>query len=161
MVAPPYCSGAMRGFWAWPSPLPSLDIALVKLATPMRLNGRTTGYELHGFDTSAPSTFVGTTMECCGYGKNTYDGGFGTLRAGSLDVASATFDEYRLMANESDQITYRGDWGGPCYSTTGGQWRVSGITSWGNITTSIDTTQTNNVAAARFASWVQSTRAAY
>lgn len=141
---------------------PSLDVALVKLAAPMVLNGRTTGYAFHGFDTSTPSSFVGDEMECYGYGKNTYDDGLGTLRHATLSVDSATYNEYRLVPNQYGQITFSGDSGGPCYSTTNGAWRVSGVTSWGTSSPSSKTVlDTNNVAAGRFAAWVEQTRTTY
>src|SRR5207249_8504017 len=83
---------------------PNLDAALVRLASPLVMNGSSTGYQFQGFYASAPSTLVGKTLDCYGWGWNTTTGGYGTLRTADLKVGSASSDSYVLDANDRNQI---------------------------------------------------------
>jgi uncharacterized delta-60 repeat protein len=133
----------------------TLDVALVKLSAPLAMNGATTGYQFQGFHTGAPSTLVGKTLDCYGYGWSTTAGaGFGTLRNAKLKVTSSSSDAYVLAANAKGQIVYRGDSGGPCFYDNGTRWVVAGVTSFGN-----DSSATQ-LAASAFAAWASLVRAA-
>jgi uncharacterized delta-60 repeat protein len=129
----------------------AIDAALIELASPLAMNGSTQGYQFDGFYASAPSTLVGKTLDCYGYGNNTITGGFGTLRTANLDVSSATAMAYTLNANSRGQQIYSGDSGGPCFVDTSAGWRVAGIASYGTASSS------TQVAATAFTAWVNST----
>jgi uncharacterized delta-60 repeat protein len=132
----------------------ALDVALVQLATPMRMNGSTAGYRYAGDYTAAPSTLVGKTLDCYGYGRSTYDGGGGTLRSADLKVTSATTKHYKLEPNASGQALWLGDSGGPCFVDNGTRWVLAGVTSlaWSNPTTK-KVTADEQVAASAFGVW--------
>ncbi len=136
---------------------PGYDAALLKLAAPLAMNGSTTGYQFPGFYTNAPSTLVGKTVDCFGYGNNTFSGGFGTLRTAYLEVASATAKEYTMGQNADGQITYSGDSGGPCFFDNGTKWVVSGVTSYGYL----DGSSSTQLAASTFSGWVSFIRTYY
>jgi hypothetical protein len=130
------------------------DVALVRLAAPMVMNGTTTGYRFSGWYTGAPSTLVGETLDCYGWGRNTASGGFGTLRTADLDVSSAAADEYTLGVNDDGQIIFRGDSGGPCFVDDGTRWRIAGISSYGSLTSA------TQLASSSFWQWADLVRAA-
>lgn len=130
----------------------ALDAALIHLASPLAMNGSTTGYHFDGFYASAPATLVGKTLGCYGYGDSNVDGsGFGTLRTAQLAVSSSTALSYSLAANAHGQEIFRGDSGGPCFANTSSGWRVTGISSYGNATLA------TQLAATAFTAWVNQT----
>jgi len=129
----------------------AIDAALIELSSPLAMNGTTTGYQFDGFYASAPSTLVGKTLDCFGYGDNTTTGGFGTLRTAYLSVSSASAMAYTLAQNSRGQEIYSGDSGGPCFVDTSDGWRVAGISSYGS------TSSATQVAATAVTAWVNST----
>lgn len=64
---------------------PRLDLAPVRLSTPFRMEGFTTGYTRKAFS-GDPSTRVGENLTCHDFGRNTYNTGFGALRRAIREV---------------------------------------------------------------------------
>jgi hypothetical protein len=91
------------------------DVAVVFLQAPFNVDGSTSGYRRRIF-AGDPSGLQGRRLHCQGYGRNTYGGGFGTLRWANLDVDAADDDfiEY-VPTGSADQIQWRGDSGGTCF----------------------------------------------
>lgn len=128
---------------------PSLDVALVKLAAPMQMGLSTTGYVSNPLYNQAPSTLLGKTLDCYGYGVSSYDGsGSGVLRTADLKVIETMYNEIRTGVNSRGQALNHGDSGGPCFYNDGKSWWIAGVTSHGTDTTA------DSIAASAVASWV-------
>lgn len=107
---------------------PSLDVALVHLATPLRTATRASYSNALYLGSNA--SLVGTTLACYGYGQSTFDGGSGTLRTANLQVVGEEGSGYRLAPNLSGQIKWRGDSGGPCVRSVDGVRFITGVASY-------------------------------
>jgi hypothetical protein len=130
---------------------PSLDVALVRLASPMAMGIATTGYYAMPLYTMPPSTLVGATLDCYGYGVNTLDqDGAGVLRTADLPVISSAYNSIRVGLNARDQALNHGDSGGPCFYNDGKSWWIAGVTSSGT------NEYADQVAASAVVSWVNS-----
>ena len=76
---------------------PTLDVALVELASPLAMSGNSTTFEFQGFHTALPSSLVGKSLVCYGYGiVATDNSGVGTLRTATLETIEATATEIEL-----------------------------------------------------------------
>lgn len=130
---------------------PTLDVALVHLATPMRMSFSTTGYRRE-LRTAAPSTIVGTNVNCRGYGNNTYTGGSGAPLQANVPVNSADATHYYLVPNAQGQIPWMNDSGSVCLVGN----EVAGVQSfcWHNPTTQT-VSRCGQVAAASFLDWAR------
>ncbi|MBK8252507.1 MAG: VCBS repeat-containing protein [Polyangiaceae bacterium] len=106
------------------------DVALIVLGTPMPINGQYSGYSLpiHWGDNNS---LEGQALDCWGYGRNSYWGGFGTLRQASITVASTTDQFLTYEPNAAGQIQWRGDSGGTCFFTQSGVLRATGVNATG------------------------------
>ena len=132
---------------------PTLDVALVELATPLAMSGNATTFEFQGFHTGTPSSLVGKTLHCYGYGWGANDGsGSGTLRSAKLETVRATSTEIELGLNDRDQMLSHGDSGGPCYYNSGTRWYLASVTSYGSAAS------IHNLHTSAFASWANAIR---
>jgi hypothetical protein len=109
---------------------PTLDVALLhtSLAVKNPASGKPFSNVLR---TDAPSTLVGKTLDCRGYGLSslTDDNSTGTLRQGLLKVSKATSSTLTLVPNGMQQIMASGDSGGSCFYTTNGVRYLAGVHS--------------------------------
>ena len=132
---------------------PTLDVALVELASPLAMSGNATTFEFQGFHTGTPSSLIGAKLVCYGYGWGASDGsGVGTLRTATLETLRATATEIELMTNSKLQMLAPGDSGGPCYYNTGTRWLLASVTSYGNQST------IHNLHTSAFATWANAVR---
>jgi hypothetical protein len=109
---------------------PTLDVAL--LHTSAVVKNPATGKPFSNvLRTQAPSTLVGKTLDCRGYGLSNLadDSSSGTLRQGLLTVSSATSTALTVLPNAQKQIEAAGDSGGPCLYTTNGVRTITGVLS--------------------------------
>jgi hypothetical protein len=90
---------------------PSVDASIARLSAPMTMNGSTTN---HRWRLRGDALGAGTSVRCFGYGRNTYTGGFGTLRTANMTVHSTSGSDYVFRPNSSGQIQWMGDSGGGC-----------------------------------------------
>jgi hypothetical protein len=104
---------------------PTLDVGIVRLRTPFRMNGSTFGY-LRSLYAGTGASLVNRTLDCRGYGFNTYGGGFGALRQAWLMVSSASATRFTTVRNSNGQIQWRGDSGSTCLDGT----RMTGVASF-------------------------------
>ena len=96
---------------------------------------------------------VGTTVYCQGWGRNTFDTGFGTLRSATLSVTNSEGDGYRVGANASGQINWKGDSGSACFTASTGV--ITGVAV--NCSTSGTTVNScHHVGADSIRGWVSS-----
>src|SRR5262249_50273287 len=111
---------------------PSLDFALIKLATPFTMNGSPYGYRMPIYWCTTAS-LNGQTLWCRGYGCDSDESescsGFGTLREAMLSVKSGAYDDYNftVLANAYGQALAPGDSGGGCLAWTSQGWALAGI----------------------------------
>lgn len=97
---------------------PTRDVVLVRLASPMRMGGSTTGYSM-GIYHGDSEDLVDTRADCYGYGRDEYGGGFGTLRTARLRIDRVEDSgRIRFVPNADGQIQWKGDSGGSCVHTT-------------------------------------------
>jgi hypothetical protein len=92
---------------------PSLDLAMIKLGSPMIIGGSSTGFKSSMY-TYRSGSLNGQVVQEQGYGDNSCAGtGWGTLRYGSM-TATSTMDQYNLLYNAiNGQSGGAGDSGGP------------------------------------------------
>ncbi len=124
---------------------PSLDFALLRLATPLRMNGSTSGYRVPVYAGSAKS-LEGSTLICRGYGCNEYtptpDNAYactgldGTLRQAMLTakVGGAGELNFTVLANGQGQVLAPGDSGAGCFATTSQGTGLAGVLKAGSMT---------------------------
>lgn len=93
-----------------------VDVALVRLDTPMTMFGLTSFYRRQ--IATAPVS-IGAAAACYGHGNDTFGGGAGTLRAADLTVADNSNNQYTFRPNASGQIMWSGDTGAPCLDSFG------------------------------------------
>jgi Trypsin/FG-GAP-like repeat len=118
---------------------PSLDFAILKLATPFRMNGSPNGFRMPLYEGSTQS-LGGQSLLCRGYGCNAYGangsctGNDGTLRQAMLRAKPGGFDDYNFNVgpNSRGQITAPGDSGTSCFAQVAGTWRLAGILKSGS-----------------------------
>ena len=123
---------------------PSLDYALVRLATPLLMNGSISGYRQHlyPYETAA---LAGQTLYCPGYGCNVYTdpdpnnlactGNGTTLRWAMLAVKPGTFyDDYNfdVVKNAQGQILAPADSGTGCFAPAHDGWFLAGVLKSGS-----------------------------
>jgi hypothetical protein len=99
----------------------SRDAALIRLASPLSLNGSTSFRT--PFRRGLPSSAIGETMTCFGWGFGT-DGatwsGPGQLRVGTLTVTAIDpIGRYHMPRTAADQAIIIGDSGGGCFDSAG------------------------------------------
>jgi hypothetical protein len=107
---------------------PTLDVALVYVASPFAHNGSTTSRSM-GLYAGPTSNLVGKKLFCAGYGYNTYDGGFGTLRMGLIAVSGVQGQGYGVTPNGAGQVQWYGDSGGSCLLDVAGGKFITGVQS--------------------------------
>jgi hypothetical protein len=95
---------------------PTTDVSLARLSAPMAMGGSTNRWRRPLRRTVLP---VGTTVQCYGYGRDTFGGGSGTLRTAALAISSTADPNYAFDANASGQIQWLGDSGGGCIDGAG------------------------------------------
>jgi len=121
---------------------PSLDYGLIRLATPMVMNGSSSGFRQHLWSGGTPG-LAGMTLYCRGYGCNVYTDpnsqactGNGTwLRWAMLPVKSGTFyDDYNfnIVQNAQGQILGPGDSGTGCLAPSHDGWFLAGVLKAGS-----------------------------
>lgn len=149
-VAPPgvdACAGAGRDPTCAAASLisqisASVDMVFLRLAAPLSWNGDTamfTPLELQaGWTANEP--YVGANLTAMGWGRNTCDGGSGTLRWGTVKVTSVKggTDYTMLIAPVGNQGVWRGDSGGPTWGTRTFPPAALSVHSLGNCTTLAD-----------------------
>ena len=108
---------------------PTQDVSLIILSAAMPINGAISGFSL-AIDSEPNSSLQGQTLDCWGFGYNTFEkGGFGVLRHAPLEVTSTpSTGLLHFEANVNGQIQWWGDDGGTCF-TTAGDLRVTGVNS--------------------------------
>jgi hypothetical protein len=144
----------------------TLDVALVHLATPMAVNGSSTGH-FQAMFLSPASGLLGDALDCVGSGYTTPSGGGGAVRHAMVPVVGVDADgvRYRLGPNALNQLPWTGDTGGACFDgdyltgvqsscTTepGGALRctqtaLSAVANWVNDTIRASWTAANNQRA--------------
>ncbi len=108
---------------------PNLDVALMRLANPMRMNGSSTGHRREIYSGSLPS-LKGKSVQCYGYGQGALAGGAGTLRTATLQINSTGRYVYIIEPNDNDQILFLEDSGGSCIeSSSSGRELITGVQS--------------------------------
>jgi uncharacterized delta-60 repeat protein len=138
-----------------------LDVALVKLATPLSMNGDAAHFEFQGFWPESILSLRGRSLHCYGYGNSddVTGTGSGTLRTGIVPVSTTGLLDYTLVPNAEGQIPVHGDSGGACFATDStGSWRLTGVTSWGTGGADPMAFTLHQVAAPVFSDWVRSIR---
>lgn len=112
-------SGTVASVVRNPSHTTGIDVALLKLAAPMYINGTTTGFRR----ALRPETVLpGGHMRCFGYGKATSIDATGidsTLRLMELKSAGGASDLYSVIPNALGQAAALGDAGGVCLDDNG------------------------------------------
>jgi hypothetical protein len=110
------------------------DAALIHLASPMAINGSTTGFERRIYPLSS-GTLAGQTVHCMGYGDSNTTGeddfGWGTLRSADLLIDHVTNGTPFVVVNSSSQALANGDSGGSCFvNLANGSQALVGVASW-------------------------------
>ncbi len=98
----------------------SIDVALLRLSTPLPMLGSTTGHMVRWPEKPAPD-MVGELAWCWGYGGHDASGaidGLLRLTAGQL-ISSAQVDRLFLPTNIFGEHVMPGDSGGPCFRFNG------------------------------------------
>ncbi|MCP4134100.1 MAG: trypsin-like serine protease, partial [bacterium] len=113
----------------------NLDVALVLLNGSFTINGSTTAYDMPVF-AGNNSNLNGQTLLCQGFGRNTYTGGFGTLREGNITVSGTSTTNLTYSPNTNGQIQWSGDSGGTCFFVNNGTTQITGVNSTCNHTPS-------------------------
>ena len=124
------------------------DVTLLKLASPMTINGRTVGFDIPLSDMNA-AALAGKTVTCLGYGNQWLDpaGVPGCTKAGTADglLHKAQLTVHHIETgidgqtnaiyypNDRGQLTSFGDSGGGCFYPRGGtgELRLVSSNSWG------------------------------
>ncbi len=137
--------GSQSAIGAYAVNHPSLDYALVRLATPMVMNGSAFGFRAMLYPDGTPA-LAGKTLYCRGYGCNAYaypndpnnfscSGSGPTLRWAMLPVGSGSFyDDYNftVVKNARGQVLAPGDSGTGCLAPMPQGWALAGINKSGN-----------------------------
>jgi hypothetical protein len=117
---------------------PSADVALMRLTSPLAMNGSTTGFQGLLYPLATNTLAPGTVLTCRGYGINDWNAetGFGTLRTADLPVRGVNFtwwfEWYDLAVNKNarGQFLAPGDSGGSCFKhMANGEKVLAGVTS--------------------------------
>ncbi len=104
---------------------PDLDLALVHLDSGFDMPAANYDKSILAAD---PSTLVGQTVSCFGYGRGTVNGTSGVLRTANLQVLSYSGTTLTVARNAQAQIPYLGDSGGTCLTTAnGGETALAGV----------------------------------
>lgn len=107
---------------------PSIDVALVRLATPLQVGDDMTGWSRR---VRASYVWAGESVTCYGYGAYTFSEGTEVvdpadrLRRSSNMVTTSVDPRLTVAANLSGQIAMGGDSGGPCLSNG----EIAGVTA--------------------------------
>lgn len=120
-----------------------LDVALVKLGSPLPFKGLTTGVS-NSLWYGTLASLQGQTLYCSGYGNP----GFGTLRSANLTVTSTFPTGYNLSINASKQILAPGDSGGSCVLSLAGANYITGVES------GVTSTSASQISSDQFRDWV-------
>lgn len=138
---------------------PSQDVALVYVGAPFVHNGLIWGHRTELYAGSNDS-LVGKKLFCAGYGRNTYDDGFGVLRIGLIAVNNVESSGYRLYPNTAGQITWKGDSGGSCFLDIEGGRLLTGVQSTSAHWESLKKVHSSyQEGAAQFRDWALQTMA--
>ena len=142
---------------------PNEDVGLLRLASPLVMDGKTAAWSLALFPSPTASIPNGTILTCRGYGNTDLNNNstFGTLHTADLPVRGTHFtwwfSYYDLAVNENarGQFAARGDSGGQCIETlpTGETVLVGVIVTLYN---GIDGTFNGLVSAETLAPWYRS-----
>ena len=113
---------------------PLADAALIHLASPMVINGSTTGLERRIYPL-ASGALAGQTAHCMGYGDSNATGaddfGWGTLRSADLLIDHVTNGTPYVVMNSASQALANGDSGTSCFVTlANGSQALVGVASW-------------------------------
>jgi hypothetical protein len=110
---------------------PDYDVALLRLAAPLLMNGSSTGFELRLYPFRNGTLAAGTPLTCFGYGESAWgDKDFGTLRSAVLPVGGRQHGYLEVNRNSSGQFLSIGDLGGSCLATlASGEQVLAGVTS--------------------------------
>ena len=95
---------------------PTLDVAVAHVSWPFTILGERNE---HRIPLRRTPLSAGTSVQCFGYGNDTFTGGFGTLRTASMQIGVVTWPNYTFFANGAGQIQWRGDSGGTCFDASG------------------------------------------
>ena len=126
---------------------PTYDVALVRLRTPLAVNGKTYGLKTHLAETKA-STLLGLNITCYGYGEDQADNEEDILQSGVMRVTSTWPEifETRPLEDYVKQLVDVGDSGGPCMVGDS----VVGVNAAGDYLV-----HAFHVSAAAFRSWAR------
>lgn len=113
--------------------LSNADLALVRLQTPITLNGSATGYTMPMYQGTLPS-LMGAGLYCFGYGTSSFAPDGGAVIDGQARWAYMTVSGYwtggpfySFTPNAQGQIQGGGDSGGPCFAYQNGRMALAGI----------------------------------
>lgn len=107
------------------------DVSLVRLASPLSMPRAASNYQQRIYRGSKWGLLT-KWVNCFGYGDNTYDTGFGTLRTASLYVLGINGDgTYTLAVSPAGQIQAHGDSGGSCFIDGPSGPELTGVQSTG------------------------------
>lgn len=112
---------------------PSLDVALLRLATPLRMGGVTSGWRASLYPGTTADLQNAGSLRCYGYGcgSGTWGNcsGFGTLRSAYFAVNRGSYDAYNfgVLPNTRGQTTMDGDSGGGCFALSSSGWGLAGV----------------------------------
>jgi hypothetical protein len=134
---------------------PSLDVALVRLAAPFRMNGSTTGFERRLFP-KWHDDLDNQTVLCFGYGDTSIFTGGDSLHTALLTVQTFWNDGTTYVErNAAGQSLAHGDSGGGClFTLSGGEQVLIGVSARSDGTGEL-------VSADQIRGWVAATKATY
>lgn len=119
---------------------PNASAALLRLSTPITINGSTRN--VNSVLSSGPAaSLVNKTVSCYGYGWDSPTGNTsGTvLRSAQFSVIAATDDQIVVQASASGPSIWFGDSGGPCFYTDGTGRRTQIGVAWAVDSTTLPT----------------------
>jgi V8-like Glu-specific endopeptidase len=113
---------------------PTLDVAILQLATPL-LGPNGKHYTNYLMDATSAS-LVGQTLYCAGWGNYANDDagkevGWGTLRSAYMHVSRTDAQGYDMYRNDQCQVQFNGDSGSSCFLNVNGNYYITGVDSQG------------------------------
>ena len=136
---------------------PNLDVALIRLEKPLKMYGKNYGF-VHKLYTGAGWKLKGHDVKCFGYGYNSFNGGFGTLRTAKVPVIGTLKNHITVGPNSNGQVPWAGDSGSSCIGIKTAHRGIVGVAeSCAYSSTTQQVFSCNFVSSATFYKWVEST----
>jgi len=123
----------------------AVDLALIRTATPVN------SVPNYGVRSGAYPT-VGTPGVVVGYGNSTTGSGSGIHRWGNTTIKQIY---QNLLEHGTPAGTCQGDSGGPLFTEVGGQWQVTGVTSFGTSYTCDPNSGNWSVTVQTYRPWIE------